>query len=154
MQDEQPTHSPAERYIARKREHEENGHQLSDRAMQSQRSLEGYLQAGNRPRWMERLGEIEASAAKHRRRLARVHEALRAEHEGDPAGFALRWRATAEGWDFAEHNELVAQHNEWFPIERQLAVDPRTRDYVKINGKDYRRPALGTAWVLEQFPAA
>jgi hypothetical protein len=32
-------------------------------------------------------------------------------------------------------------------------MDPRTRDYVKVNGRSYRRPELGPAWVLEQFPA-
>jgi hypothetical protein len=32
-------------------------------------------------------------------------------------------------------------------------MDPRTRDYVLIHGKSYRRPELGPAWVLEQFPS-
>ena len=48
---------------------------------------------------------------------------------------------------------LIAQHNEWYPIERQLPVDIRTRDYVKIQGRSYRRPLLGPDWVLEKFPA-
>ena len=32
-------------------------------------------------------------------------------------------------------------------------MDLRTRDYVLINGRSYRRPLLGPQWVLEQFPA-
>ena len=50
-------------------------------------------------------------------------------------------------------NELIGQHNEWFPIERQLPIDPRTRDYVLVGGRPYRRDELGPEWVLEKFPA-
>ena len=32
-------------------------------------------------------------------------------------------------------------------------MDIRTRDYVKVQGRSYRRPVLGPEWVLEQFPA-
>jgi hypothetical protein len=32
-------------------------------------------------------------------------------------------------------------------------MDPRTRDYVRIAGRSYRRPVLGPDWVLEHFPA-
>jgi hypothetical protein len=37
--------------------------------------------------------------------------------------------------------------------KRQLPIDLRTRDYVKVGGRSYRRPLLTEAWVLEQFPA-
>ena len=147
-----PERTPVEQLLAKKREHEESGHRLSDRAFQYQRTLEGYLQAGNRPRWMERLAEIEQGTTRNRRLLERAYRDLRAEVGDDPAEFARRWRAVAETWDFGEVNERIRQHNEWFPIERQLAVDPRTRDYVKINGRSYRREALTPRWVLEQFP--
>ena len=39
------------------------------------------------------------------------------------ARFAARCR-------FDELNELIGQHNEWYPIERDLPMDLRTRDYV------------------------
>jgi hypothetical protein len=150
--DEQPVDTtPVERLVARAREQDET-HQLSDRARQSQRSLEGYLQAGNRPRWMERLGEIQQGTSAICRRLAREHERLAEEHRGDPEGFARAWTAYAERFDFADVNERIRQHNEWFPIERQLAIDPRTRDYVLINGRSYRRRLLTAQWILEQFP--
>ena len=53
---------------------------------------------------------------------------------------------------FDDLNELIRQHNEWYPIERDLPMDLRTRDYVQVNGRSYRRPELGPEWVLEQFP--
>jgi hypothetical protein len=127
------------------------GRPLSDRARQSARSLEAYLRAGIRPRWMERLMEIESGIARERRRLARAYEGLRA--ECDEADFAARWRAVAEGWRFDELNELIRTHNEWYPVERDLPMDLRTRDYVLINGRSYRRRELGVEWVLEEFPA-
>ena len=35
---------------------------------------------------------------------------------------------------------------------RRLAIDLRTRDYVLIHGRSYRRPVLGVEWILEQLP--
>ena len=32
-------------------------------------------------------------------------------------------------------------------------MDPRTRDYVLIHGRSYRRAELDAAWVLREFPA-
>jgi hypothetical protein len=103
---------------------------------------------------MERLAEIERGITRERRALAHAREALRDECGGDREAFARRWRATVEGWAFdPELNELIAQHNEWFPIERRLAIDPRTRDYVLVNGRSYRRPVLDARWALREFPA-
>jgi hypothetical protein len=31
-------------------------------------------------------------------------------------------------------------------------MDPRTRDYVRIRGRSYRREELGPDWVLLHFP--
>jgi hypothetical protein len=117
-------------------------------------AVERYLEAGLRPRWMERLVEIERGMANERRRLERAYRALRAECGDEPDTFARRWSAVARSWRFDELNELIRRHNDWFPIERDLAIDIRTRDYVLINGRSYRRPELGPEWVLEQFPAA
>ena len=128
------------------------GRPISRRARQSQRSLEAYLRAGMRPRWMERLIEIERGTKREQRRLAKAHEALREECGADRAAFARRWRAIARAWRFDELNELIHTHNEWYPVERDLPMDLRTRDYVLINGRSYRRRELGPDWVLEQFP--
>jgi hypothetical protein len=127
---------------------------LSSRARESRRSLEAYLKAGVRPRWMERLMEIEGRTARERRLLADAYAALEEECGRDRARFARRWRAIARSWSFEELNELIRQHNDWYPIERDLPMDLRTRDYVLINGHSYRRAELGPEWVLEHFPAA
>ncbi len=146
--------SAVERLLARDLEEVDGvGRPLSRRARQTRRSVEAYLQAGVRPRWMERLGEIDAGIARETRRLERAYRALREEHGGDPEAFATRWRALARSWPFDDVNELIHQHNEWFPIERQLPIDPRTRDYVLVGGRPYRRTPLGPEWVLEKFPA-
>ena len=116
------------------------------------RTLEAYLKAGGRPRWMERIGEIEALTANARTRLRRARRALEAECGADAGLFARRWREVAERWDFEEVNRLIGQHNDWFPIERDLAMDPRTKDYVKIRGRSYRREPLDADWILREFP--
>lgn len=145
--------TPVERLLDRSRADDRTGRRLSRRAEQSQRSLEAYLKAGNRPRWMARLAEIEQGAKREERRLAHAYRALRDECGRDAAAFAARWRRTAEEWDFDALNVLIGQHNDWYPIERQLPVNPRTGEYVLVNGRSYRRPRLGAAWVLERFPA-
>ena len=63
------------------------------------------------------------------------------------------WRRTAERWDFGEVNDLIERHNRYYPIESRLPMDPRTRDYVKIGGRSYRRQPLDAAWILDRFPA-
>jgi hypothetical protein len=142
--------APVERLITGPLDERDLGRPLSERARQSRRSVEDYLRAGGRPRWMERLLEIDRGTARHRRRLERAHRALR--EEVAPAEFPDRWRAVAAGWDFDGLNLLITQHNDWYPIERDLPMDLRTRDYVRVGGRSYRRTPLDAAWVLEQFP--
>jgi hypothetical protein len=125
---------------------------LSRRSTQYARTLEAYFKAGDPPRWMTRLTEIDRGIARESARVERAYAALRAECGDDRVRFAERWRERAATFDFRELNELIEQHNEWFPIERRLPIDLRTRDYVLIAGKPYRRPVLGPDWVLEEFP--
>ena len=146
--------SPAERVIGRGMEEAEGvGKPLAERTRQRQRTIESYLRSGAPPRWMERLGTIDRGIAAERAKLRRTHGQLADECGADTAAFAERWRAIAADWPFDELNELIAVHNEWYPVERDLPIDLRTRDYVLINGRSYRRPLLGPAWILEQFPA-
>src|SRR3954447_7222656 len=147
--------SAAERVV--KRDLDETtglGKPISSRARMSQRTVEAYLKAGVRPRWMERIAEIDDSIAAQRRRLGRAHRLLAAGCEGARALFAERWLASVHRCRFDELNELIRQHNEWYPIERDLPMDLRTRDYVLINGRSYRREPLTPEWVLAQFPAS
>ena len=129
------------------------GKPLAERTRQRQRTVEAYLKGGSPPRWMERIGDIERGIASERRRLQRAYRALERECGDDRAEFARRWRALAAGWDFGAINELIGQHNEWYPIERDLPMDLRTRDYVLVNGRSFRRSLLDPAWILERFPA-
>lgn len=145
--------SPVERIVGQDLDEQSGkGKPLSSRAAQTQRSIEAYLKAGVRPRWMERVGDIDAGMARERRRLARAYRALQGECAGDAEMFAGRWRDCARSWDFDELNVLIEQHNAWYPIERDLPLNPRTGDYVRVGGRSYRRPLLGEEWVLEQFP--
>ncbi len=94
--------------------------------------------------YMRRLRQIEQETDEHLARLAVAHDALR----DDPA----TWRRVAGRWDFGEVNELIEKHNRWYPIEARLAMDPRSRDFVKVGGRPYRREPLDAAWILERFP--
>lgn len=146
--------TPAEREIARRLEHNPGvGRPLSSRARLAQRSVEAYLTGSAPPRWMERLMEIDARIARERRELAQARRQLRERCGRDRAAFARAWREHAHARDYDELNELIRQHNDWYPIERDLPVDPRTGDYLKIHGRSHHRPLLGPQWVLEQFPA-
>jgi hypothetical protein len=154
MPSEPERHSPIERRIERSFEDTQGvGKPLSRRARQTRRSVEAYLRAGVLPRYMERLREIENETAEQRTRLARAYRALKEECADDPQLFARLWRRRAASWRFDKLNDLIADHNEWYPIEASLPMDPRTRDYQRIRGRSYRRDPFDAAWVLREFPA-
>ena len=102
--------------------------------------------------YMVRLREIHEQTAAHERRLADERARVAAESRGDEAEFARRWRMAAERWNFVEVNDLIDRHNRWFPIESRLPMDPRTGDFVLLDGRPYRRRPLDAGWVLERFP--
>ena len=93
--------------------------------------------------YMQRLREID--------RLVEVHEERLAKRRGE-VDDPVVWRGIAERWDFADVNDLIERHNRWSPIEARLAMDPRTRDYVKVGGRPYRREPLDLHWILTRFP--
>jgi hypothetical protein len=102
--------------------------------------------------WMRRLRAIEDAVELHERQLREAWCAL-ADASGDDArAFADAWLATVRRWSFAEVNELIEGHNRNFPAESRLPMDPRTRDFVKINGRPYRREPLDESWALARFP--
>jgi hypothetical protein len=103
--------------------------------------------------WMRRLRDIELALERHEARLREAAEELRAESDGDVARFATAWRALAEGWDFADVNDLIERHNRHYPAESRLPMNPRTGDFVLVNGRPYTREPIGPAWILERFPA-
>jgi hypothetical protein len=101
--------------------------------------------------WMRRLRAIEDAVEQHERQLADAWLRLARELE-DPAEFGPTWRELADGWSFAEVNELIERHNRNFPAEARLAMDPRTRDFVRLNGRSYQRDPLDASWILDRFP--
>ena len=94
--------------------------------------------------YMQRLRQIDE--------LVEQHEARLAERRAEVAD-AAAWRRIAERWDFSDVNDLIERHNRWYPAEARLAMDPRTRDFVKVVGRPYRRERLDASWILERFPA-
>jgi hypothetical protein len=102
--------------------------------------------------YMARLREIHERTGSHERRLAEEWARVAAECRGDERLFEQRWRRVAERWNFVEVNDLIDRHNRWFPIESRLPMDPRTGDFVLLDGRPYRRRPLDAGWVLERFP--
>jgi hypothetical protein len=91
-------------------------------------------------------------------RLRRIDDAIEALIARLAQAYAERtddaaWRRLAERFDFGEVNDLIDRHNRWYPIEARLPMDPRTRDYVKVGGRSYRREPLDAQWILDRFPA-
>jgi hypothetical protein len=144
--------SPAERHIARSRIDERPMGPLSEQQLHTQRTVESYLRGAVMPRYMERLRDLTKAVKAHERELAEAYSELRERLAHDRAAFAAQWRERVATWPFAEVNELIDQHNEWYPVERQLPIDLKTRDYVLIAGRSYRRERLTPEWVFERFP--
>ena len=103
--------------------------------------------------WMQRRRMIEDETAQHEQRLAEARRVLAGTCRSE-AEFARRWRGIAERWSFDAVNELIEKHNRNFPVESRLPMDPRTGDFVRLNGKPYRLEPLDAQWVLERFPAS
>jgi hypothetical protein len=130
------------------REHELNpltGTPLPRRVRRFRPEADRYLASLGGPLpYMQRLRRIDDLVVDHLDRLASAYE----EQRGDPEG----WRRRAQAWDFGEVNDLIERHNRWYPVEARLAMDPRTRDFVKVGGRPYRRDPLDAAWILARFP--
>jgi len=101
--------------------------------------------------WMRRLRAIEDAVEQHERQLGAAWSALAEELE-EPEAFAAAWSELVGRWSFAEVNKLIERHNRNFPAEARLAMDPRTRDFVRVNGRPYLREPLDSDWILGRFP--
>jgi hypothetical protein len=120
-----------------------DGERLPRRLRLSRADPERYVASAGGPLpYMRRLREIEHETDRHLEALAAAY----AEHDAE------EWVRVAERWDFGGVNELIEKHNRWFPAEARLKMDPRTRDFVKVGGRPYRREPLDAAWILARFP--
>ena len=115
-------------------------------------AVEKYIRGSIMPRFMQRLRDIDAELQRHSHRLERHYSQLREECAGDPEGFERRWRELAAGWDFTQVNVLIEQHNEYFPIERNLPINARTGEYRTVTGRPHTREPAGPEWILGRFP--
>ncbi len=128
------------------------GKRLQLRLRNFRLSADGYLAALGGPLpYMVRLREIAEMTGGHEERLREAWHALAAESD-DAASFAAAWQAEVAQWSFDEVNDLIDRHNRFYPAESRLPMDPRTRTYALVNGKDYRKRPLDVAWALERFP--
>ncbi len=100
--------------------------------------------------WMRRLRQIEVALGQHEARLQEAWEELAASSDADR--FGDEWRALAGRWDFHDVNDLIERHNRHFPAESRLPMNPRTGDFVLVNGRPYTREPIGAEWILERFP--
>jgi hypothetical protein len=90
--------------------------------------------------YMARLREIDALTQRYEEELDEARAAC--------GGDEQAWVELVRAWDFSEVNDLIDRHNGWYPVESRLPMDPRTGDYVLVNGRSYRRPRLDAAWAL------
>jgi hypothetical protein len=102
--------------------------------------------------YMLRLREIDERLRALEEAVEAAWRETAAECDGDPALFESRWQARAASWSLAELNDLIDRHNRFYPAESRLPMDPKTRDFVLVNGEDYRKRPLDEAWLLERFP--
>ena len=93
--------------------------------------------------WMRRLRAIEVEIERHEQQLAEAYELTESAEE---------WRRIAESWDFSEVNGLIERHNRHYPAESRLPMNPRTGDFVLVNGRPYTREPLDADWILSRFP--
>lgn len=130
------------------------GKPLRQRLRNWRPEADGYIASMGGPLpYMQRLKLIEELEAEQLRKLESVWRGLARRADGDATRFAAQWQRLAERRSFHVINDLIDEHNRWYPAEARLAMDPRTGDYVRVNGKHYARRPLGAAWVLERFPA-
>ena len=107
---------------------------------------------GGAPAWSRRLKRIYDLADEITESLRTTWAQTALAAKGRPDRFAAAWTSYAEHFNLSKINQLIADHNRYFPAEANLAMDIRTMDYVEFGGADYRRKPLDARWILEQFP--
>src|SRR5205823_12170905 len=60
-----------------------------------------------------------------------------------PEELARRWLEVVRGWRFDETKALIERHNRNYPAEARLPMDPRTGDFVLVNGKRSEERRVG-----------
>src|SRR4051812_50106177 len=92
---------------------------LTRRSTQYARSLEAYFKAGDPPRWMTRLVEIDHGIARETQRVERAYRALQEECGADRAAFAARWGEGAPPLAFAGPHGRIGPPTHGCPLARR-----------------------------------
>ena len=150
--------TPKEQESARRLARDLDGSPLAGRPLPRRTRLrppaENYVASLGGPLpYMQRRARIEEETRAHERRLHAAWHGLAEQCGGDRERFARRWRDRAHRWVFDDVNELIDQHNRWFPAESRLPMDPRTGEFVLVHGERYDLARLDAGWILARFPA-
>jgi len=95
------------------------------------------------PSWVRRRRKLEISMEQLRTDLDRRWSLTATED----------WTAIAQAWDLSPINREIERFNRFYPIERNLPLDPRTRKMFDGGVAWMPLPALDAAWILDAFPA-
>ncbi len=146
--------APAERLLSRAADGATaRGRPLSRRARQTQRSVEAYLKAGVRPRWMERVEEIDQGIAAEKQRLARAYRALDEECGKDPSAFdGAGARSRARG---GSTTSTCSSSSTTTGIRSSASSrwTPAPATTCASRGAPTAVPCSARSWILEHFPA-
>lgn len=110
------------------------------------------LIAGGAPAWAVRLKRIELLKDRTLEDLYTAWRATAWAHRRRDGAFAHAWEVRVEAWDFSLVNKLIQRHNKYFPAEANLAMDPRTSDFIGWGGREWRRQPLTMDWALAHYP--
>lgn len=125
------------------------GRPLPRRGAAAAPSIQGSFGLPNR---IERLKRIEGELERQHRRLRTAWTELAMELADDPVAFAERWSERLDRWSFLEHDELVDEHNEWFPIEARLVWNRELDDYRAPFGLPWRKSHVDRAAIASTYP--
>ncbi len=104
------------------------------------------------PNRIERLKRIEQELERQHRRLRAAWTELAEDCANDAAAFRERWSQRLRGWSFLEHDELVDEHNEWFPIEARLVWNRELDDYRAPFGLPWRKAHVDREAIAATYP--
>ena len=145
--------APAERLLTRAADGATaRGRPLSRRARQTQRSVEAYLKAGVRPRWMERVDEIDQGMRAEKQRLARAYRALG--RSAARTGRLRRALARARAVVALRPPQRAHRAAQRLVSDRAPAADgPAHRRLRALRRALVSPPGPRPDWILEHFPA-
>ncbi len=78
------------------------------------------------PHYATRARRIENITQKLIEDLAVEHENMKQEYDDRPEVFARKWQELIASLELDDLNELIEKHNQYYPMEANLQIDPET----------------------------